>query len=114
MARYAIVQSGVVANVVNWDGGAGWSPPAGSTPVLLTATQTVQVGDTYNGSVFSPGTPPAPEPFAGQVAQALVDLQQIIDSVDAATVAQHKTATKNTAQILKGLLNRLRKHNIVD
>ena len=58
MARYAVILSGTVENVVE----AATAPTyAGRTVVALTATQPVSPGDSYNGSVFTQRVPSARE-----------------------------------------------------
>lgn len=54
--RYAIVTDGVVENIVEWDGGEGWSPPEGSEAVE--AVGSVSMGWTYDGDEFAPPTAP--------------------------------------------------------
>ena len=62
MARYAVVESGNVTNVIEWDGS---SPHA-------EGEANAQIGATYNGSAFSYTAPTPPEPTAEQV-QAAAD-----------------------------------------
>jgi len=67
MARYAVVESGTVTNVIEWDG----SPHADSaTFVAADGEVNAQIGATYNGSAFSYTAPAAPEPTAAQVQEA--------------------------------------------
>ncbi|WP_430226841.1 hypothetical protein [Paraburkholderia tropica] len=57
---YAIVDNGIVINVVVWDGGDSWEPPAGATAIEVTA----QTGAAYIGGAYSNGAfaaPAAPE-----------------------------------------------------
>jgi hypothetical protein len=59
MARYAMVQdaSGVVVNVIEWDGNTEtWQPPAGHT-MVLDEPPSAGPGATYDGEKFIP--PPA-------------------------------------------------------
>lgn len=59
MQTYALVENGVVSNVVMWDGGADWTPDVGVTPVLVTAaTGMASAGYTYANGVFA--APAAP------------------------------------------------------
>ena len=70
MARYAVVESGTVTNVIEWDGS---SPHADSaTFVAAEGEANAQIGATYNGSAFAYTAPAAPEPTAEQV-QAAAD-----------------------------------------
>lgn len=54
--RYAIVTAGVVENIVEWDGGEGWSPPEGS--VAVAAVGPVSIGWAYDGEEFAPPVAP--------------------------------------------------------
>ena len=55
MARYAIIESEKVTDVVEWNGDVNvWSPPSGSTVVV--AGDSVGVGDTYKDSTFTATT----------------------------------------------------------
>ena len=49
MARYAIVESGTVTNIVEWDGSA----PHGESSGWVLATADSEIGGTYNGSSFT-------------------------------------------------------------
>ena len=54
MAIYAIVQSGVVANTVAWDGDADiWSAPAGAEAVFLPSGSLDGIGYKYDGTNFT-------------------------------------------------------------
>ena len=65
-ANYAVVSSGgIVVNIVQWDGVTPYTPPAGDTLVLATAT--AQIGGTYNAGIFT--VPGAPTPTQGIVFQ---------------------------------------------
>ena len=51
MARYAVVESGTVTNVIEWDGS---SPHADSAKfVAADGEANAQIGATYNGSAFA-------------------------------------------------------------
>lgn len=50
--RYAIITAGIVENIVEWDGGAGWSPAEGSTAVE--AVGPISIGWTFDGEEFAP------------------------------------------------------------
>jgi hypothetical protein len=65
MANYAVVRSGVVENVVVWDGVTEFSV-AGSE--LIEATADTRIGGSWDGNVFTFVNPPVPEPTAEQVA----------------------------------------------
>lgn len=50
--RYAIVQGGIVANIIEWDGDiSSWSPPEGATMV---ASDTATPGSAWDGATFAP------------------------------------------------------------
>jgi len=50
---YAIIDDGIVVNIVVWDGNTEtWQPPEGSTAVEITAEQVVGVGYTYSAGQF--------------------------------------------------------------
>jgi hypothetical protein len=51
--NYAIVENGVVTNIVVWDGGEDWTPPVDSTAMPVPADTFVSIGYTYNGTTFS-------------------------------------------------------------
>jgi hypothetical protein len=59
MDRYALVESGIVVNVIAWDGveydeetGIGWSPPAGVTVVKVGSGDVPSIGLGYSNGVF--------------------------------------------------------------
>lgn len=54
MNIYAVVQSGVIVNVIVWDGVAAWSPPAGASAVSIPDGVVTGIGATYAGGVFGP------------------------------------------------------------
>lgn len=54
MTTYAIVQNGVVQNVMEWDGISPWVPPAGSTIVAIPEGTYTGPGATYSNGVFGP------------------------------------------------------------
>lgn len=47
--RYALVKDGIVINAVEWDGETEYAPDG-----ELVASDTAQIGDAYDGSVFTP------------------------------------------------------------
>ena len=70
MSNYAVVKSGVVENVVVWDGQTNYSVEGSE---LVEATSDARVGGTYDGA-FHYVAPPVPEPTAAEVArQAKLD-----------------------------------------
>lgn len=56
--NYALIEAGVVTNVIVWDGKSGWAPPAGVQAVAVPADVPVCPGYTYKGGKFA--APPAP------------------------------------------------------
>jgi hypothetical protein len=56
--NYAIVESGVVVNVVIWDGQTTWQPPSGANVVQIPDGAYVGIGSTYDGTNFGPPTQP--------------------------------------------------------
>jgi len=59
MATYAIIENGVVMNMVVWDGKTEWSPPEG-TEAIECNDDSCQIGGSYMDGVFIP--PPLPVP----------------------------------------------------
>lgn len=49
---YAIVEEGVVTNIVVWDGESEWDAPEGAKVVL--AGSGAEIGGTYDGESFFP------------------------------------------------------------
>jgi hypothetical protein len=65
MARYAMVQdaSGIVVNVIEWDGNTEtWTPPEGYT-MVLDEPPSAGAGSTWDGEKFIP-PPASPTPGA--------------------------------------------------
>lgn len=96
MARYAIVQGGVVVNVIEAD--ADFAASVGGI-----ASETASPGDLYAGGVFTPAPPePAPVPAAVSMAQARIALARAGISeatVDALIEAMPDGLTKTEARI---------------
>jgi hypothetical protein len=65
MADYAVVKSGVVENIVVWDGQTAFSVEGAE---LVEATSDTRIGGTYDGS-FHFVEPPIPEPTAEEAAK---------------------------------------------
>ncbi|WP_322008277.1 hypothetical protein [Paraburkholderia tropica] len=58
---YAIVENGIVVNIVVWDGSASWTPPEGTTAVEVSdKTGAAHIGGTFNNGQFS--APPEDSP----------------------------------------------------
>lgn len=61
MATYAVIQNGIVANVVEWDGVSQWTQPAGDAVVLIPGGTFAGIGSTYaNGAFGAPPQTPCP------------------------------------------------------
>lgn len=60
MANYAIVESGVVVNIVIWDGVAEWSPNTGQTAVEIKDGDEVGIGYSFIDGEFVAPVLPAP------------------------------------------------------
>jgi hypothetical protein len=57
---YAVVSSGNVTNIVQWDGVTPYSAGTGNTLVSAVGQPNAQIGGTYSGGVFTaPAAPPA-------------------------------------------------------
>lgn len=60
MSIYAVVKSGLVTNVIEWDGESEWTAPEGSQIVLIGANVEAGIGSSYDGSTFTaPAIPPS-------------------------------------------------------
>jgi hypothetical protein len=60
-APYAVVNaSGIVVNIVEWDGVSAYSAPVGDTLVSASGQPNAQIGATYSGGVFTAPATPAP------------------------------------------------------
>ena len=68
MARYAVVESGTVTNVIEWDGSTPHADSA--TFVAAEGEANAQIGATYNGSAFSYTAPTPPAATAAEVQEA--------------------------------------------
>ena len=59
--RYVVINSsGTIVNVVEWDGTAIWTPPAGTTTMV---SNTMDIGGKYISGTYTPPpavTPPLP------------------------------------------------------
>ena len=50
---YAVVESGVVTNIVAWDGVSDWTPPQGSTANLIPDGLQVGIGYSFDGANYT-------------------------------------------------------------
>jgi|TARA_B110001454_G_C12659661_1_gene409014 hypothetical protein len=69
MANYAVVKSGVVENMVVWDGVTEFSV---ADSELIEATESARIGGSWDGNVFTFVEPTPPEQTASEV-QAVAD-----------------------------------------
>ena len=60
MIQYLLVSSGLVENIVVWDGASDWTPPEGQTLVEYTGDVVAGVGFAWDGSNPIP-PPPTPQ-----------------------------------------------------
>jgi hypothetical protein len=60
ISKYAVIDNGIVVNVVIWDGESDWSSPVGCSIKQLPPDSPVGVGYAFDGSNFAPPvyTPP--------------------------------------------------------
>ena len=52
MNSYAVVENGIVVNIIEWDGVAPWGPPDGMSAVKIPNGETVGIGFSFDGSQF--------------------------------------------------------------
>lgn len=52
--QYALVENGIVVNVVLWDGESEWTPPTGQQAVTIPDGSEAAIGWTYDGTNFTP------------------------------------------------------------
>jgi hypothetical protein len=97
--RYAVVNSGVVENIISWDGSTSYRPPNGRT---LVASDTASIGWGYNSStgVFSAPlpvsqTPVVPKSITPRQCRLILLQQDLLASVEA-MIAQQDEATRIT------------------
>jgi hypothetical protein len=107
--KYAIVISGIVDNVILWDGDVTrWQPAEGTTAVQLPDDSPVGPGYTYDGSAFhAAGTAPGPVPETITPAQLYISLLRrhgiepaTLDEVVAGVIAQIPPDQATEANIL--------------
>ena len=54
MTTYAIVENGVIANVIVWDGVTEYTSPNGTTLIQIPDGTYTGIGATYSNGVFGP------------------------------------------------------------
>lgn len=88
--NYALIEAGVVTNVIVWDGKAGWAPPSGAQAVAVPAGTHVSLGFRYEGGEFLAPPTAAPVAHAADVrarrdallAQAALRIAPLEDAID--------------------------------
>lgn len=80
--RYALVQDGVIVDVVIWNGDPSWSPPEGVELFQLAPEVPTGVGWAWDGAPVPPS--PAPEQPAPSVADRLAAAGVSLDELKAA------------------------------
>ena len=100
MARYALIitASGLVDNVIEYDGSAPFTPPPGQE--LRVATDDAEPGGTWNGSAFVRAVVPDPtrtQVLMGEVTNPVASYDENDDPVNktADVVAAEKLELKN-------------------
>lgn len=115
---YAIVNAGVVVNVVEWDGDTAiWSPPEGTEAVLVQEGMTPYIGLAYANGVFAQPVPPQITPaeilanntatrdaLLNQAALAIAPLQ---DAVDLSMATSAETASLTLWKQYRVAVNRI-------
>lgn len=70
--KHAVIRNGIIENIVEWDGVAAWTPPAGTT-VELTEGLVLDIGWSWNeGRPRNPNPPATPQENAENKARALI------------------------------------------
>ena len=97
MGRYALIitATGVVDNVIEYDGSSPFNPPSGME--LREATSNVEIGGTWNGSAFVRA--PVVEPTRTQV--LMVEINNPVKSYDDDGNPVNKTADEIAAEKLE-------------
>ena len=97
MARYALIitATGVVDNVIEYDGSAPFTPPTGQE--LRVATDDAEIGGTWNGSAFVRA--PVVEPTRTQV--LMYEVTNPVASYDDEGEPVNKTADEIAAEKLE-------------
>lgn len=52
--RWAVVDDGIVVNLIVWDGESPWSPPSDARVIEIPDDSPVDIGWSYDGSNFAP------------------------------------------------------------
>jgi hypothetical protein len=99
MARYAIIENGIVANIAI---GEGFSPPDDSWH-LIPDTSTVAIGDSFDGGAFSKPAIPIEQAKADAWAQVKARREALTDS-PGATVATPVGVVQSDAKSQQNIL----------
>lgn len=79
MKTYALVENGVVTNLIVWSGGGSWAPPTGSSAVEVAEGVEVSIGYYHDGSAFlAPPAPAVPAPLPPTAEQALMQRDSLL------------------------------------
>lgn len=99
MSNYALIENGIVTNIVVWDGApftpatdsqdaAGWSPPAGTDAILLHDGDVPVIGLGYsNGTFEQPTAPPVVLPSAADILASNTATRDILLSAASVAIA---------------------------
>jgi hypothetical protein len=92
--KYAIVNSGIVVNVIHWDGVTLWTPPAGCTAIQ---NNIAGIGWTYASGVFTP--PFVPTPILTPQQKSQMALNAPINLISTSTPALNGSYSVNSSAI---------------
>lgn len=102
MARYAVISTNIIENLVEWDGGPQWSPPPGTTAELVPDNIAIGIGWTWNnGHPVDPNPPPAPPPDPRDGARGLL-LRRIAALEASSSIPDQIAALKLRLQLIGG------------
>ena len=114
---YALIENGLVTNVVVWNGDtANWQPPDGVEVVEIEEGATVGIGYSYADGVFAaPTAPPPPIPTAAEVlaqcdallAMATLRIAPLQDAVDLDDTTAAETAALKAWKQYRVALSRI-------
>lgn len=72
VSNYALVESGSVINIIEWDGVTPYTLPSGTTAVVIPSGTMVVIGATYANGVFTNPASPAPTLAQAQAVQSAI------------------------------------------
>ncbi len=117
MSNYAIIKSGTVVNIVEWDGVTEWEPGEGVSAIKVKNGVSVEIGYTYDGSKFI--APPEPEPTHDELvlestqtkeqlrATADSTIEPLADAVELGIATDEEIASLKAWKTYRVLLNRV-------